>query len=73
MVLSNQVTLRNILENLDILSTPELCIVVAKLNEEQKVDTMLFLNNNIEELANQQAGWGSLANKLLKHLLDKCQ
>ena len=48
MVLFNQVTLRNILEDQDDLSTPEVRKAVAKLNEEQKADTLLFLNNNIE-------------------------
>ena len=51
MVLFNQVTLINILEGQDNLSTPEVCKAVAKLNEEQKADALLFLNNNIEELA----------------------
>ena len=51
MVLFNQVTLRNILEAQDDLSTPEVCKAVAELNAEQKADTLLFLNNNIEELA----------------------
>ena len=51
MVLFNQVTLRNILVGWDDLSTPEVRKVVAELNEEQKADALLFLNNNIEELA----------------------
>ena len=71
MVLFNQVTLRNILEGQDNLSTPEVRKVVAKLNEEQKADALLFLNNNIEEPAIQPAGWGSLAVKLVKQLLDE--
>ena len=71
MVLFNQVTLRNILEGQDDLSTPEVCKPVAKLNVEQKADTLLFLNNNIEELAVLLAGWGSLAIKLVKQLLDE--
>ena len=44
---------------------------VAKLNEEQKADALLFLNNNIKELAVLPAGWESLFVKLVKHLLDK--
>ena len=44
MVLFNQVALRNILEGQDDLSTPEVCKAVAKLNEEQKADALLFLN-----------------------------
>ena len=71
MVLFNQVTLRNILEGQDDLSTPEVHKAVAKLNAEQKADTLLFLNNNIEELAVLPAGWGSLAIKLVKQLLDE--
>ena len=44
---------------------------VAKLKEEQKADALLFLNNNIEEQAVLPAGRGSLAVKLVKHLLDE--
>ena len=56
MVLFNQATLRNILEGQDDLSTPEVHKAVAKLNEKQKADALLFLNNNIEELAVLPAG-----------------
>ena len=66
MVLFNQVTSRNILESWEDSSTPEVCQAVAEFNEEQKVDALLFLNNNIEELAVLPAGWGSLAVKLVK-------
>ena len=59
MVLLNQVTLRNILEGQDDLSTPEVHKAVAKLNEEQKADALLFLNNNIEELAVLTSNQGS--------------
>ena len=51
MVLFNQLTLRNILNGQDDLGTPEVHMVVAALAEEQKADALLFLNNNIEELA----------------------
>ena len=44
---------------------------VAELKEEQKADTLLFLNNNIEELAVLPAGQGSLAVELVKQLLDE--
>ena len=44
---------------------------VAKLNEEQKVYALLSLNNKIKELTVLPAGWGSLAVKLVKQLLDK--
>ena len=71
MVLFNQVTLRNILEGRDDLSTPEVRKAVAELNAEQKADALLFLNNNIEELAVLPAGRGSLAVKLVKQLLDE--
>ena len=43
--------------------------MVAKLNEEQKADALLFLYNNIEELAVIPDGQRSLANKLVKQLL----
>ena len=65
MVLYNQVTLRNILEGQEDLSTPEVRKAVAKLNKEQKADALLFLNNNIKELAVLPAVWGSLAVKLV--------
>ena len=71
MVQINQVTLRNILEGWDDLSTPEVCKAVAELNEEQKADALLFLINNIEELAVLPAGQGSLAVKLIKKLMDE--
>ena len=45
--------------------------MVAKLNEEQKADALLFLNKDIEELAVLPADWGSLAIKLIKQLLDE--
>ena len=66
MVLFNQVTLRNILEGQDDLSTLEVRKAVAELNAEQKADALLFLNNNIEELVVLPAGQGSLAVKLVK-------
>ena len=70
MVLFNQVTLRNILEGRDDLSTLEVRKAVAELNAEQKADALLFLNN-IEELAVLPASRGSLAVKLVKQLLDE--
>ena len=69
MVLFNQVTLRNILEGQDDLSTPEVHKAVAELNEKQKADNLLFLNNNIEELAILPASWGSLAIKLFETII----
>ena len=51
MVLFNQLNLRNILNGQDDLGTPEMCMAVAALAEEQKVDTLLFLNNNTKALA----------------------
>ena len=70
MVLFNQLTLRNILNGRDDLGTPEVCMAVAALAEEQKADTLLFLNNNIEALAALASGQGSLAVELVKRLLD---
>ena len=46
-------------------------MAVVSLNEDQKADILLFLNNNIEELAVLPASWESLAIKLSKQLLDK--
>ena len=57
MVLFKQVTLRNILEGQDDLSTPKVCKVVANLNEEQKADALLFLNKKLKGwLFSQLAG-----------------
>ena len=70
MILFNQVTLRNILEGWDDLSTPEVRKTVAKLNEEHKLDALLLLNNNIKELAVLPAVRVSLAVELVKQLLD---
>ena len=71
MVLFNQVTLRNILESQDDLSTPKVSKAIAKFNEDQKAYNLLFLINNIEELAVLPAGRGGLAVKLVKQLLDE--
>ena len=51
LVLFNQLTLRNILNGRDEFGTHEMRMAVAALAEEQKADTLLFLNNNIEALA----------------------
>lgn len=65
MILFNQVKLRKVLKGRDNLSTIEVCMAVAALNEEQKADALLFLNNNIEELAVLPASQGSLDVKLV--------
>ena len=70
MVLFNQLTLRNILNGRDDLGTPKVRMAVAALAEEQKVDALLFLNNDIEALAALPSGRGSLAIELVKRLLD---
>ena len=54
----------------DDLGTPEVRMAVAALAEEQKVDALLFFNNNIEALAALPSGPGSLAVELAKDLLD---
>ena len=69
-VFLNQLTLRNILNGRDDLGTPEVRMAVAALTEEQKVDALLFLNNNIEALAALPSGRDSLAVELVKRLLD---
>ena len=71
MVLFNQLNLRNILNRQDDLGTPEMHMAVAALAEEQKANTLLFLNNNIEALAALPSGRGSLAVELVKRLLDR--
>ena len=71
MVLLYQLTLRKILNGRDDLATPEMRMSVAALEKEQKADTLLFLNNNIEALTALLLGWGTLFIKLVKELLDK--
>ena len=61
MVLFNLSTLRNILKFCNDISTPEVWMAVAALNEKKKADALLFLNNNIEEPAIPPSGLGSLA------------
>ena len=46
MVLINQLILRNIINGLNDLGTLEVCMAVAALAEEQKVDIVLSLDNN---------------------------
>ena len=70
MVLFNQLTLRNILNRRDDLGTPEMCMAVAALAEEQKADALLFLNYKIDTLAALLSGQGSLVVELVKGLLD---
>ena len=70
MVLFNHLALRNILNRQDDLGTPEVCMAVAALAEEQKADALLFLNNYIEALAALPSGRGSLTVELVKRLLD---
>ena len=72
MVLFNQLTLRNILNGRDDLGTPEVRMAVAALAEEQKADTLLFLNNNIEALAALLSGRGSLAIELVRDCWTVC-
>ena len=43
-VLFNQVTSRNILKGKNDFSTPEVCMALAALVDEQKVDTLFFIN-----------------------------
>ena len=69
MVLFNQLTLINILNGQDDLETPYVCIAVAALAEEQKVDALLFLNNNLETQAALLSGQGSLAIELEKKIV----
>ena len=71
MVLFNQVTSNNILKGQNNFNTSEVRKTVAKLNEEQKADALLFLDNNLEELAMLPAGQKSLAIMLVKQLLDE--
>ena len=64
MVLFNQLTLKNLLNEQDDLGTPDVSMEVAALAEEQKADTLLLLNNNIKVLAALPSGRCSLAIEL---------
>ena len=51
MALSNQLMLCNVLNRRNNLGTPELRAAIASMTEEQKDDTLVFLECNTEELA----------------------
>ena len=51
MALLNKLTLCNILKSRNNLGTPELRAAVASISEEQKDNTLVFLECNTEELA----------------------
>lgn len=50
MVLFNCLLLRRTLNGQDDLRTPDVRMAASAYEEEQKADTLLFLNNNIEAL-----------------------
>ena len=51
MALFNQLTLRNILNGRNDLGTPEIRAAVAAMSDEQRENTLVFLECNTEELA----------------------
>ena len=58
MALLNQLTLRNILNGWSDLSTPEIRAAVAAMTDEQRDNTLVFLECNTEELAGLPNGRG---------------
>ena len=67
---SNKLTLRNILNGRNNLSTPELRATVAAMSDEQRDDALVFLECNTEELAGLPDGRGIQAVANVKNLLD---
>ena len=70
MALFNQLTLLNILNGRNNLGTPRLRAAVASMSEEQKDDTLVFLECNNEELASLPDGQGMQAVANVRTLLD---
>ena len=70
MVLFNQLTLHNILNKGNNLGTLDLRAAVASMSEEQKDDTLVFLERNTEELAGLPNSWGMQAVANVCTLLD---
>ena len=58
MALFNQLTLCSILNGRNNLGTPELRAAVAAMTDEQRDDTLVFLECNTEELAGLTDGCG---------------
>ena len=70
MALFNQLTLRNILNGRNDLSTPELRAALAAMTDEQRDNALVFLNHNTEELAGLPNGRGIQAVANVRNLLD---
>ena len=69
MALFNQLTLRNILNGRNDLSTPELRAAVAAMPDEQRDNALVFLECNTEELAGLPDGCGIQAVANVRNLL----
>ena len=70
MALFNQLTLCNIPNSRNNLGTPELRAAAASMSEEQRDDTLVFLECNTDELANLLDGQGMQAVANVRTLLD---
>ena len=70
MALFNQLTLRNILNGRNDLSTPEIRAAVAAMSDEQRDNDLVFLECNTEELAGLPDGRGIQAVANVCNLLD---
>ena len=66
----NQLTLCNIFNGRNNLSTPELRAAVAAMSDEQRDDALVFLDCNTEELAKLPDGCGIQAVANVHNLLD---
>ena len=70
MALFNQLTLRNILNGRNNLGTPELRAAMAAMKNEQRDNTLVFLECNTEELAGLPDGRGIHTVANVRNLLD---
>ena len=70
MSLFNQLTLHNILNVRNILGTPELRAAMAAMIDEQRDNTLVFLECNTEELAGLPDGCGIQAVANVRNLMD---
>lgn len=69
-MLFNQITLNNVTNRKVYLGAPKLRSAEAAMTDEQKEDTLLFLNNNVNKIVGLPKGWGIRAMVNIKQLLD---
>ena len=70
MALFNQLIMQNILNVRNNLGNPELRVAMAAMTDEQRDDTLMFIECNTEELAGLPDGRGIKAVANIRNLLD---